>query len=143
MQLPSGAFFEPGPFEGVLGPTLAKKLTKTSKKQNKNNHVLQRLNCPPTDAQGWSYPAHRRPGMVIPRPWAHRRPGMVIPRSFKPQFRINIILAVLKTIFNFLLGPGGSGGGSGLPCPSGNRRFLADSGRNPGIFNFYFGLKRS
>ncbi len=52
-------------------------------------------------------------------------------------------LDVLKQIFNFLLGPGGPGGGSGLPCSSGNRRFWADSGPNPEIFNFYFGPTHS
>ena len=46
-------------------------------------------------------------------------------------------------IFNFYLGPGGSGGGSGLPFSDGNRRFVADSGPKPGIFNFYFGFKHS
>ena len=49
----------------------------------------------------------------------------------------------------FALGPpppGGPGGGSGLPFSSGNLRFRADSGPNPGgnfIFNLYFGPKRS
>ncbi len=56
-------------------------------------------------------------------------------------------LAVLSMIFNFVLGPpppsGGSGGGFGLPFSEGNRRFLADSGPNPGILNFYFGPKNS
>ena len=36
---------------------------------------------------------------------------------------------MLKMIFNFLLGPGGPGGGSGLPFPEGNHRFWADSGK--------------
>ena len=52
-------------------------------------------------------------------------------------------LAVLNMIFNFFLGPGGPGGGSGLPFSEGNRRFWADSGPSPGIFNFDFGLKHS
>ncbi len=52
-------------------------------------------------------------------------------------------MAVLKMIFNFSLGPGGPGGGSGLSFSYGNRRFWADSGPNPGIFNFYFGRKHS
>ena len=43
-------------------------------------------------------------------------------------------------IFNFCLGPGGPGGGSGLPFSQGNRRLWADSGPNPDIFNFDFGL---
>ena len=54
-----------------------------------------------------------------------------------------LILEVLKIIFNFVLGPGGPEGGSGLPFSEGNRRFWADSGPNPGIFNFDFGLKHS
>ncbi len=52
-------------------------------------------------------------------------------------------LAVLNMIFIFFLGPGGPGGGSGLPFSSGNHRFWADSGPNPKIFNFYFGPKPS
>ncbi len=55
-------------------------------------------------------------------------------------------LDVLKIIFNFVLGPpppGGPGGGSGLPFSHGNRRFWADSGPDPGIFDFNFGLKHS
>ncbi len=56
-------------------------------------------------------------------------------------------LEVLHMIFNFVLGPpprpGGPGGGSGLSFSDGNRRFWAESGPNPGIFNFYFGLKHS
>jgi hypothetical protein len=52
-------------------------------------------------------------------------------------------LAVLKMIFVFFTGPGGPGGGSGLPFSKGHRRFWADSGPNPGIFNFYFGPKHS
>ncbi len=54
-----------------------------------------------------------------------------------------VILAVLKMIFNFILGPGGPGGGSGLPFSEGNHRCLADSGPNPKKFNFYFGPKHS
>ena len=57
---------------------------------------------------------------------------------------------MLKTIFNFVLGPppppGGPGGGSGLPFSSGDRGFWADSGPHPGenlIFYLYVGLKRS
>ncbi len=53
---------------------------------------------------------------------------------------VTIILAVLKMIFNFLLGPGGPGGGSGLPFSLGNRRFWADSGPNPRIFIFLSAL---
>ncbi len=49
----------------------------------------------------------------------------------------------LKFIFNLLLGPGGPGGGSGLPVSGGDRRLWADSGPNPGIFNFHFGIKHS
>ncbi len=57
-----------------------------------------------------------------------------------------MILAVLKHIFNFVLGPpspGGPGGGFVLSFPQGNRRFWADSGSNPAgnfIFDFYLAL---
>ena len=61
--------------------------------------------------------------------------------SFTPPPTVD--LAVLKMIFNFALGPGGPGGGSGLPFSSGNHRYWADSGPNPKIFNFYVGLKHS
>jgi hypothetical protein len=63
------------------------------------------------------------------------------------QYPVSIfILEVLKMIFNFFLAPsppGGPGGGSGVPFSEGNRRFWADSGLNPVIFNFNFGLKHS
>ncbi len=68
------------------------------------------------------------------------------PTSTSFDFKIPI-LEVLKMIFNFVLGPplprGGPGGGSGLQFSQGNRRCWADSGPNPGIFNFDFGLKHS
>jgi hypothetical protein len=47
----------------------------------------------------------------------------------------DLILAVLKTIFNFDRGPPsprGPGGGSELPFSSGDRRFWADSDPDPG-----------
>ncbi len=43
----------------------------------------------------------------------------------------------------FLLGPGGPGGGSGLPFSQGDLRFWADSGPNPKFVNCYFGPKHS
>ncbi len=49
-------------------------------------------------------------------------------------------LAVLKMIFNFVLGPplaGGPEGGSGLSFPSENLRFWADPGPDPGGNPFF------
>jgi hypothetical protein len=42
----------------------------------------------------------------------------------------SFVLALLKFVFNFVLGPRGPGGGSGLPFSKGNHRFWADSGPN-------------
>ncbi len=63
--------------------------------------------------------------------------------------RFEIVLAVLKTVFSFVLGPpfpGGLGGGSGLPF-SGTievlGRFRPRTGGRLYIFKFHFGFQRS
>ncbi len=62
------------------------------------------------------------------------------PKQQKAKTRLNCHdLAVLNMILILFLAPpppGGPGGGSGLPFSQGNLRFWADSGPNPGIFNF-------
>jgi hypothetical protein len=60
----------------------------------------------------------------------------VVTGTGKPAPRVYlVILAVLETIFDFVLGPpppGGPGGGSGLTFSRGNQWFLVDSGPDPG-----------